>query len=143
MIYLYAVPKVFKQYQGLANGVRTVHLDHTVDIPEHALVDDFVYCLPTLIPGLAGRATPKRGPDPANADFATSPPQTARYVCTNSPTYPKARRTIFNPVHSQKTTMDAINHPLRRLGITRHRQRDGPLRDLGVGLSQRHHQTGL
>lgn len=53
MVYMYAVPKVLKQYYGMKFNGKVVYNDYDVDIPASAVDDKFVNNLTSLIKKLA------------------------------------------------------------------------------------------
>lgn len=69
MVYMYAVPRVLRQYHGMSFNGRVVYKDHVVEIPSSAVDENFIENPSSLIRRL-GSATPARKvPNPVECGF--------------------------------------------------------------------------
>jgi hypothetical protein len=69
MVYMYAVPKVLKQYYGMKFNGKVVYNDYDVDIPASAVDDKFVNNLTSLIKKLASPMSPRKIANPVECGF--------------------------------------------------------------------------
>lgn len=60
MVYMYAVPKVLRQYRGMSFNGKVVYSDHEVEIPASAIDDKFIGNLTTLIGRLSSTTPPQK-----------------------------------------------------------------------------------
>ena len=69
MVYMYAVPRVLRQYLGMSFDGRVVYKDHEIEIPSSAVDEKFIDNLSSIIRRL-GSATPARkAPNPVECGF--------------------------------------------------------------------------
>lgn len=69
MVYMYAVPKVLRQYHGMSFDGKVVYTDHEVEIPASAIDDKFIGNLTGLIRRLASTTIPKKVPNAVECGF--------------------------------------------------------------------------
>lgn len=69
MVYMYAVPRVLRQYAGMSFGGRVAYTDHEVDIPASAVDAKFIENLSDLIKRLGADTPAKKVPNPVECGF--------------------------------------------------------------------------
>lgn len=69
MVYMYAVPRVLKHYQGIEFEGRVIYQDHEVAIPAAAIDEKFVENLSNLIRRLASPTPARKVPNPVECGF--------------------------------------------------------------------------
>lgn len=69
MIYMYAVPRVLRQYYGMSFDGRVVYKDHEVEIPSSALDQKFIDNVSSLIRRLGSSTPAKKIPNPVECGF--------------------------------------------------------------------------
>lgn len=69
MVYMYAVPRVLRQYHSMTFNGRVVYGDHEIQIPASAVDEKFIANLTGLIRRLASPTCPKKVPNPVECGF--------------------------------------------------------------------------
>lgn len=69
MVYMYAVPRVLRQYYGMSFDGRVVYKDHVVEIPSSAVDEKFIDSLSNLIRRLGSTTPARKVPNPVECGF--------------------------------------------------------------------------
>ena len=83
MVYMYAVPRVLRQYSGMSFDGKVVYKDHEVSIPSSAVSQAFIENLSNLIRRLGSETPARKVPNLAECGFCdiTKADCLSYYIC--------------------------------------------------------------